>query len=43
MARKGMRAYQLSRCNEIDASDELRIPLKPFLAILHVGGWLFLF
>jgi hypothetical protein len=28
---------------KFDAGDELRIPLKPFLAILHVMGCCFLF
>ena len=36
MASKGLRVTSLSRYNEIDAGDELRIPLKSFLAILHV-------
>jgi len=36
MASKGLRSTSLSRCNEIDAGDELRIPQKPFLAILRV-------
>ena len=30
MALKGLLAKSLSRYNEIDAKDELRIPLKPF-------------
>lgn len=41
MARKGLRRTSLSTDTELDAGDELRIPLKPFLAILRVGGWLF--
>jgi hypothetical protein len=36
MVRKGLRETSLSRYNEIDAGDELCIPLKSFLAILHV-------
>jgi hypothetical protein len=39
MARKGLRTNILSIYNEIDAGDELRIPFKPFLAILHVMHW----
>ena len=36
MGRKGLRRTSLSKYNEIVAGDELRIPLNPFLAILHV-------
>jgi hypothetical protein len=36
MARKGVWRTSLSRCNEIDACDELAIPLKPFLAIFQM-------
>ena len=43
MARKGLRRASLSRYNELNAGDELRIPLKPFLAILRVMGCCFLF
>jgi len=32
----GLRRTSLSKYNEIDVGDEHRIPLKPFLAILHV-------
>jgi hypothetical protein len=42
MDRMGLRGTSLSRFNEIDAGDVLRIPLKPFLAILRVGGVIFL-
>ena len=37
MASKGLRANHLSSYTEIDAGDELRIPLKPLLAIACVG------
>ena len=37
MARKGLRDNFQSRYNELDAGDEICIPLKPFLAILRVG------
>jgi hypothetical protein len=44
MARKGMRGTSLSRYNEIDACEALRIPLKPLLAILSIGGmYIYLF
>ena len=43
MAWKGLRRTSLSRYNEIDAGDELRIPIMPFLAILRVMRWNFLF
>ena len=36
MASKGLRANHLSRYTEIDAGDELRILLKPLLAIPRV-------
>jgi hypothetical protein len=36
MARKGLRRTSLSADTELDAGDELRMPLKPFFAILHV-------
>ena len=38
MGRKGLRRTSLSKYNEIVAGDELRIPLNPFLAILHVSN-----
>jgi hypothetical protein len=41
MARKGFRRAALSRYNELDAGDELRIPPRPFLAILHVRQSIF--
>jgi hypothetical protein len=36
MARKGLRRTALSADTKLDAGDDLRIPLKPFWAILHV-------
>jgi len=42
MARKGLRGTSLSKYNEIDAGDELHIPLKTFLAILLVVRWCFI-
>ena len=36
MARKGMRRNLVSTGKKLDADDELRISLKPFLAILGV-------
>jgi hypothetical protein len=36
MDRMGLRRTSLSRYNKLDASDELRIPLIPILAILRV-------
>ena len=43
MASKGLRAitYQITR--NVDAGDELRIPLKPLLAIPRVTASIFLF
>jgi len=41
IARKGLRRTSLSRYNEIDAGDDLCLPIKPFLAILHVGNCCF--
>lgn len=38
MTRNGFRRTALSRYTEIDAGNELRLPIKPFLAILSVGS-----
>jgi len=38
MARKGVRAASISHVKKADAGDELCKPLRPFLAILHVGN-----
>jgi len=35
MARKELQVASVSRAKKPDAGDTLRIPLKPFLAILH--------